>query len=223
MLIENLSELIYKFYQNGKPKANQERYSKKDILQMVRTAAAANFRQQYLSSTKVTQGRRVVSSGEEPDYYFLSPLLSIKRFPLPETDERGKRRIDMTGYDLFRLPKNAHFTNVHFVGEGCVNEDAGEITQVSPGEENFYINNPDLSFFKFYVVKGRGIDTYNVPPCIKELDIETTYDVEGVDISSDIAFDIANQLLSTVLKIFDGTQETKIILKEALEKTEPIK
>jgi len=194
MKIKTLSEIIYKFYSEGRPKATATTFNERDIAQMVRLNFAELIRQQYYASKKMDEYNR-------PDYSFISPILSIKRFELPEPNDRSMRRADMGAYDLLRLPKNEHFTNVYFVGEGCVNDDAGEITQVEPGEENFYINNPDLSFFKFYVVKGRGINTYNVPACIKSLDIETTYSDDEIDIDMAMGYEIASAMLGLMLKI----------------------
>lgn len=194
MKIKNLSEVIFKFYSEGRPKATAVTFNERDIAQMVKLNFGELCRFKYYESKKLDEYNR-------PDYSFTSPLLSIKRFELSDPNDRGMRRADMGTFDLYRLPKNEHFTNVYFVGDGCVNDDAGEITQVETGEENFYINNPDLSFFKFYVVKGRGINTYNVDPCIKSLDIETTYDSDDIDISMDLAYEIASAMLGLMLKI----------------------
>jgi len=195
MIIKDIRELCWRWYQNGKPQANNQQLLKADIGQKVKLLFADAMRQRYYESMAADQFRK-------PDYSFVSPILSVKRFALGEPDFKGKRRADMGAFDLYRLPKNSHFTNVYPVADGCGNQEVGEITQVSPGEENFYIGNPDLSGFQFYVVKGRGIDTFNVPPCIKGLDIECTYDVgDETDIDMRIASQIIDQILNVALGI----------------------
>jgi hypothetical protein len=151
------------------------------------------MRQKYIESKKL-------DGYGNPDYSFISPLLDIKRFTLSDPTITGMRRASMTKFDLFRLPENAHFTNVYPVGEACGSNDIGEVTQVSPGEENFYLT-PDFSNYLFFVVKGRGINTYNIPPCIKEVDIETTYQSDDIDVSLDLAYEVVMQVLGNSLKV----------------------
>ena len=194
MKLKDFSELIWRLYQNGRPLANNQKLTRVDIAQKVKTLLAAAFRQYWYESKQLDEYR-------QPDYSFYSPVLSVKRFVLPDADIIGKRRADMGEFDLYRLPKNNHFTNIYPYAEGCGNQQVGEITQVAPGEENFYINNPDLSEEMFFVVKGRGIDTYNVPPCIKALDIETTYDGDDIDVDMQIGGKIADQILEVSLGI----------------------
>lgn len=196
MILKSLSELIWRFYQNGKAKANNQHLLKQDISQKIKLLFADAMRQRYFESMKADEFN-------QPDYAFVSPILAVKRFPLSDPDIKGKRRADMGAFDLYRLPKNSHFTNVYpYADKGCGNTEVGEITQVVPGEENFYIGNPDLSEYQFYVVKGRGIDTYNLPPCITGLDIETTYDVgDTTDIDMSIASQIVDQVLGVALGI----------------------
>lgn len=195
MLLKQAAEVIWNFYERSRPKSTNQSYSKEDIQQMCSLAAGNLFRQQYYSSKKQDEYGR-------PDYSFLSPLLSIQRFTLTEADIRGMRRADMGAFDLYRLPKNSHFTNLYLVSEGCGGDDniEGTIPQVKPGEENFYIK-PKFQFFKFYVVKGRGVNTYNFPPCVTAIDIETTFDNDNIDISFDIAYEVSIQVLGTTLRV----------------------
>lgn len=195
MTLKNLQEVVWRFYQNGKPQANNQMLLKADIGQKIKLLFADAMRQRYYESMKT-------DIFNQPDYAFVSPILSVQRFKLGEPEYNGKRRADMGAFDLYRLPKNSHFTNVYPVAEGCGNDEVGEITQVAPGEENFYIGDSDLSSLKFFVVKGRGIDTYNIPPCITGLDIETTYDVgNDIDIDMSIASQIIDQILNVALGI----------------------
>jgi hypothetical protein len=191
MILKQLGEVIWSFYNEGRASATNQTLKKADMLQYARTAYGNIMRQIYYAGKKMNDGN---------EYYFLSPALDIKNFVLSDANGVGMRRADMSAFDLYRLPKNDHITNVYPVGQGCGTEDIGEITQVQPGEENFYLG-PEFSDFMFYVVKGRGINTYHVPPCIKNVDIEAPYDNDNVDVSLDIAFDVANQVLGVALRI----------------------
>ncbi len=224
MILKQLSEIVFKYYQGGKVSTDKqaENYSQQDILQLCKSAAANYFRQQYVSSTIVVQGKRISVANLDPDYYFSSPLLSIKRFVLPDSDVNGLRRADMNGFDLFRLPKNAHFTNMYLVNNKCDGQDIGSITQVQNGEEKFYLK-PKFRSFQFYSVVGTGINTYNVPHCIKFIDIETTYESEDSEITLDACYEVANEVLGLILKIKSTTGDFEKELKEQLKKQEDIK
>lgn len=194
MKLKTLRELVWRLYSNGKTQANNQNLTKADIEQKVKLLFADAIRQRYYESKKLDEFGR-------PDYAFTSPILQIKRFSVSDESQQKFRRCDMGDFDLYRMPSNSHFTNIYPVGN-CGTDEVGEITQVSPGEENFYINDPDLKEFKFFVVKGRGINVYNLPLCVKSLDIETTYDVtDDVDIDMSIASAIVDQILNVALAI----------------------
>ncbi len=135
-----------------------------------------------------------------PDYSFVSPLLEVKRFNLTDNEDRRLKRCDMKLFEMYRLPGNSHITNIYPVGD-CGSDGFIEITQVSPGEENFYINDPDFSDVSFYVIKGSGVDVYNLPDCVKKLDIEATYDGDDIDVESSMASVIMDQILEVSLGI----------------------
>lgn len=193
MKIKQVSEICWKFFYDGRPKATAQTLSKADFLQMCQLALADQMRTEFIKSKSTDQFN-------EPDYSFTSPILDTKRFSLSEPNVVGMRRADMCNIDLYRLPKNAHFTNVYPVGADCNGVALGEVTQVSPGEEKFYFA-PDFSSFLFFVVKGRGLNTYNLPPCVKEIDVEATYNTDDIDISMDMAYDVVMAVLGTSVKV----------------------
>lgn len=193
MKLGALSELIWNLYAEGRQKSTAQTFSQADVREFAKTAFSRMMRQAYVSGKKMGMG---------DEYYFYSPILSIKRFKVGEADSKGMRRVDMGDIDLYRLPQNSHFSNVYPVG--CGGTEGFETTQVSPAEENFYIGNPDFSSFRFYKVFGNGINTYNYPPCVTNVDIETTYDMgEETEISLDFCYDVANLTLSRMLGIPD--------------------
>jgi len=195
MKLIQLSELIWRLYQDGRAYSNNQNILKTDIKQKCKTMFADGMRQRYYESKKMDEFG-------QPDYSFVSPILTIKRFEISTEETHGYRRCDMCGVDLYRLPKNTHFTNLYLVGEGCKSSaDLGSPTQISPAEENFYKDDPDFSNIKFYCVKGAGLNLYNIPPCIKSVDIETTYDDDDIEIDSSIASLIIDQILNVSLGI----------------------
>lgn len=191
MIISQLAEVIWRFYNDGRVSSTGVTITEADILQMVKMNYSNMQRLLYYESKKVNDG---------DEYYFYSGILSVKRFPLSEANMKGMRRADMSGVETYRLPKNSHITNVYPVG--CSeNEGDFEATQVAPGEENFYAGDPDMSFFRFFVLKGQGVNTYNLPPCVKSIDVEATFDDPKMDVPLDICFNIANQILGLTLRI----------------------
>lgn len=193
MRIKQVAEICWTFFYDGRPKATAQTLSQEDFKQMCLLAFANNTRATYYKSKQLDQFN-------EPDYSFISPILDTRRFTLTEANIIGMRRADMCDTDLFRLPKNAHFTNVYPVGADCNGIALGEVTQVCAGEENFYLS-PDFTSFLFYVVKGRGLNTYNLPPCVKEVDVESTYNADDIDISMDLAYDVIMAVLGTSIKV----------------------
>ncbi len=221
MILRTIAEVNWRFYQEGRARATQQTYTKKDISQMGRMAFAEMIHQNYLRDLKLKQ---------TPDYYMISPILSIQSFPLSDIDGGNMRRIDMSKFDLYRLPKDAHISNIYLLGGGCTEDDmVSEVPLVRPSEENFYRLDADLSDFVFGVVKGRGINIYNAPSCVERVDVESTYDSDEIDVSLDFAYQISTQVLGIMLKIpgfmntrTDNTYENakSAALKRALQQQE---
>ena len=193
MKLKSVVDIVWYFYYDGRAKATAQTLDKLDFKQACLLAFADLMRAMFIKS-------KAADEFNEPDYSFVSPLLTIKRFPLGDANIVGLRRADMCDVDLIRLPHGAHLTNVYPVGTDCGGQQVGEITQVEPGEENFYLT-PDFSNFQFFVVKGRGLNTYHVPPCIKHLDIETTYTGDDMDVSLDMAYEVVMAVLATGIKV----------------------
>lgn len=193
MLLGDLSEINWNFYNDGRPKATNRTFDKADVRQYLRLAISDIFRFRYYENKKLNEGN---------DFYFIAPLLAIQNFVLGTPNEVGLRIADMSQFDLFRLPHDMHITNIYPVG--CGGAESASISLVEPGEEYFYTK-PAYKFFKFGVVKGRNINTYHLPPCAKSIDVEAAYDGEGIDpdIPMDVAFEASNQVLGKMLGMPD--------------------
>jgi len=191
MLLSTLSEINWQFYASGRQRATTRDFSQKDVHEFLKLAVAEVFRIYYNASRRNKDGNA---------FYFISPLLSILPFKLGEANLIGMRRADMTGFDMFRMPHDAHIVSMYPIG--C--NDGGDyksIDLVEAGEEYFYAGKAEYSFFKFAVVKGTGLNTYNLPPCVTKLDVESSFDAPGIDpdISRDVAFDASNLVLGKML------------------------
>lgn len=193
MTLKGVTDIVWSFYYDGRGKATAQTLDKADFKQACLLAFADLMRLMFVKSKSSDRFN-------EPDYSFVSPLLTVKRFELGEPNVVGMRRADMCDEDVLRLPHGAHFTNVYPVGTDCGGQPITEITQVEPGEENFYLT-PDFSGYQFFVVKGRGINTYHIPPCVKHLDIETTYTSDKMDISLDMAYEVVMAVLAVGIKV----------------------
>lgn len=197
MLQSVLSDLIYQIYNSGRPKSSNRNYDERDVLLFSKVSLGNVLRVRYYEGIK---------NGGGQDLYFLSPLLSIQEFPLNDADIMGVRRADMSAFDMYRAPHNSNIVNIYPKGCDTVSK---AISLVEPGEEYFYTDGK-FSAFKFGVVKGRGINTYHLPPCVKALVVEATFDGEDkdgnpidVDIPHDIAYDVSNQVLNRLIGIPD--------------------
>ena len=199
MLLSELSETIWQVYQEGRAKATVRSFAQRDVQQYTKLAVAEVFRILYYNSKRNRDGNA---------FYFISPLLSIQPFKLSDANLIGMRRADMTGFDMFRMPHDAHIVSMYPVG--C--NDGGDyksISLVEAGEEYFYAGNGQYSFFKFGVVKGAGINTYNLPTCVTGLDVEASFDAPNLDpdISMDVAFDASSLVLGKMLGLPEYTNK----------------
>jgi hypothetical protein len=189
MILKEVSEVVYFFYERGRALATAKTYDKEDISMFVRMGVSNKMVQNFYATKKLNEG---------DEYYITSALLSVQRFELSAPDSRGMRRADMSKFDVYRLPKNAHVVNAYPVG--CGGTESKSITIVAVGEEYFY-QKPKFDSFKFGVPKGRGINTYHLPPCAKFLDVESTFDSDFVDVSLDVAYEVAREVLGVMLGV----------------------
>lgn len=199
MLLSILGETVWQIYNEGRPKATVRSFAQQDVQQYIKLAVAEVMRILYYNSRRNKDGNA---------FYFISPLLAIQKFPLPEANLIGMRRADMIGIDMFRMPHDAHIVSMYPVG--C--NDGGDyksISLVEAGEEYFYAGNPKFKSFKFGVVKGGGINTYNLNPCVTSLDVEASFESDmDPDISMDVAFDASSLVLGKMLGLPEYTNKS---------------
>lgn len=199
MLLSVLSETVWQIYAEGRQKATTRSFSQKDVQQYIKLSVAEVFRILYYNSKRNKDGNA---------FYFISPLLSIQPFTLSDPNLIGMRRADMSAFDLFRMPHDAHIVSMYPVG--C--NDGGDyksISLVEAGEEYFYAGKAKFKSFKFGVLKGRAVDTYNLPPCVKYLDVESSFDAPDLDpdISMDVAFDASSLVLGKMIGMPEFTNK----------------
>lgn len=188
MQLNQVSEVVWVFYQSGVVSATAQKLKEADIDQMVKMSYGVILRSRYYEAP--TEERMDLIGGS----------LDIKKYDLSDPNMQGMRRAIIED-EVIRMPKSADVVNLYPVAEGHCGDSLNlEVTQVSPGEENFYLT-PDFNNFFFFVQKGKGINTYHLPPCIKAVEIERIYANKEVDIPLDMAFDIALSVLGVSLKI----------------------
>lgn len=200
MLLSILSETVWQIYGEGRQKATTRSFSQQDVQQYVKLAVAEVFRILYYNSKRNRDGNA---------FYFISPVLAIQSFQLSDPNLIGMRRADMIGFDMFRMPHDAHIVSMYPIG--C--NDGGDfksISLVDAGEEYFYAGNPKFKSFKFGVVKGGGINTYNLSPCVKTLDVEAAFESTNLDpdIAMDVAFDASSLVLGKMLGLPEYTNKS---------------
>ncbi len=191
MILKQLGEVIFKYTNSGRPSATAQTFSQRDIEQFSKMALGNILRQRYFENK---------ASGDNGSLDMIAGSLDIKEYELSEANMVGMRRAVIKD-EVVRMPRNSDVTNVYPLATGDCEASAGEsITQVQPGEENFYIG-PDFSFFQFFVQKGKGLNTYNLPSCIKAIQVERIYVSDDLDISLDVAYEIAMSVLGVTLRI----------------------
>lgn len=191
MELKQLSEVIYKFTNSGRPSATSRTVSEKDIEQFAKMAFGNILRQRYFDDKKMNDGGNLDMIGGS---------LDIKEYELTDPNMQGMRRAVIKD-EVVRMPRSIDVTNIYPIASGdCDGSTGDSITLVQPGEENFYLT-PEFEFFQFAVQKGKGINTYHLPPCINKIQVERIYVSDGLDISLDIAFEISLSVLGVTLKI----------------------
>lgn len=191
MKLSQLSEIGWQFYEGGRPSAANQTLEQDDFQQMVYLESAYQLKLRFYESRK---------SGEGEKTDFIAGMLSSKQYDLSDATYQGKRSATYKD-EIMRLPKNSDVTNVYMVASNCTETVNGQLTQVQPGEENFYIGDSDLKFYKFFVQKGDRIDTYNVPPCVDKIEVERIYLTDELDIPLDIAYEVITTVLGVTLKV----------------------
>lgn len=191
MKINSVAEVIWRFINNGRPSATAQTLSQQDILQYALFAFGNLMRRRFYEEAQAEEG--------DP-YSFFSGDLLTKEFELQEEDCRGYRFADMSKSNVFVLPRNAHIRNVYAIGDKSCSCGNQEISQVIPGEESFYTD-AEYEDFQFFVVRGGGLMTRNLPACAKKVSVDSIYQDKDMDVSYDLAFEIANAVLGVSLKV----------------------
>ena len=191
MNLEMLSEVVWNYYDGGRPTATNQTLEQDDIRAMVTMQLAEQLKMRFYESRKDVDGDKTV---------FIAGLLSTKRYDLGDSDAKGKR-VAICKDEVIRLPKGYDKTSVYMVSDGCTGLTDGMLPPVQPGEENFYINDQNMKSFKFHVEKKEKIETFNVPPCVKKIEVERIFATDDLDVPADVAYDVATQVLGISLKV----------------------
>lgn len=193
MILQQISEIVWQWYNEGRQSAANQKLSQRDIEQYCIMAIGDVLRKRYYENK---------SAGNEDITDFISTSLESKEYPLSSPTMNGMRKAVVTD-NVIRLPRSQDVVNILPIADGNCQESISEsITLVQPGEENFY-QGADFSGFQYAVLKGKNINTYNLPNCVKAILVERMYLDENTDFSTDVAFEAATFVLGTALKIKD--------------------
>ncbi len=193
MNVDQLAEVCWQLYDSGRPSATNQTLEEDDFIEMVYMETAFQLKMRYYQSRKDGEG-------EKTD--FIAGMLSTRDYDLTDANYQGRRSTIVTGKEeVMRLPRNSDIPNVNMISDGCGYIVNGQLTQVQPGEENFYIGDNNLKDFLFFVQKGDHIDTYNVPVCVNKVQVERIFTNDQLDIPLDIAYEVATNILGVTLKV----------------------
>jgi len=185
----HIAALLQEMYDGGRIKATNITLEHRDMLEYVKLGYANVMRNMWLTLNK---------GNTTDEYYFFTGILTPREFDV--TGEKNPRVVDMTGVSLIRMPQNNHLFEVLPVAEqDCI--DGGEpIPMVQPAEAKFY-KGADYTGVQFFEPKGSKLYIYNLPSCIKKVEVTTLYDDEEAEIPADIGFDIIKAVLRDVLGV----------------------
>lgn len=185
----NIAEVIQSIYYNGRPKLDKK-LDRRDFLQLVNMANGTIIRKLYYEERQAGQVQ-----------WFFSPETNTKDFELSDADQRGRRSFEIKGKKkgeefegVMRMPKGIGVLDLR-------DADSGErISRIATGSAWMYMGRA-YEGKMFYEQKGIKIITYNVPSCIKKVEMDGMFNLTDMDIPYDIAFDICNSVLGLTLKV----------------------
>jgi len=189
MRLDDLANIIWSAYNNGNPKSTSQLISQQKIVQFCKLGYANVMRELYM---------RYQNKNNDNENYFFSANLFRKKFPLGEPTASGRRRVEFGKYYTIPLPENKDIFNVEGIGSCDTSTIFSTITQVQPAEERFYLT-PEFKGLSFFSKRGNGIDAYNFPLCINEVEVEGLWDSDELQVPNDIAFDIVKSVLALLL------------------------
>jgi len=189
MKLKQVSEVIWQIYNKGRAKATAQTYNKNDIKQLVTMGVGQKMRARYIEGKKLDVRN---------DYYYYTGDLDSKPYDLGEANMIGMRRIEIPD-DIIKLPNNMDIVNVYPVGSCKGTDGSKQITQVAPGEENFYLTAAFEDFW-FFREKGKGLNFYHIPPCVKQIEVERVYVNDNLDVSLDLCYDVGTEILGIIFK-----------------------
>lgn len=188
MTLEKLSYLLESFFYNGVVKSDSRQLNRFDLLEYAKIAYATVMRNLWF------QLKKTANSNET---YFLTGSLARKEFELKSVG--NKKSIDLSKTPVIYLPENKHIFSINPINEAECS--IGIITLVQPAESRFYKDDADFSTFAFCEPIGNYIDFYNLPECVKKIELEAVFDDIKAEIPNDIAADIVKYMLKDMLAI----------------------
>lgn len=181
-----IAEVILNIYYAGRVKADKKLVIE-DFEQLVKMANATIMRKIYFELKALNE-----------EFFYFGFQLQQKTFKLPPKDNRGRRVLKFEeNQGVMRLPKGLGIFDIYPVSD---DETIGnKIYPVEPGTNTLFTG-PDFDDIMKFENRGSKVTFYNVPDCVKEVEIDGIHNEEDLEVPLDSAIDIINIVLATTLK-----------------------
>lgn len=208
MKLSTLSEVIWRFYQEGRPNVKDRTFGKRDVTQYLKLAVANILRKTYYDS-------KSRDDWKEADQSLISDLLTTIELEVGDADGNGVRKIDISGLEFYRFPNNSQLSNVVPLNNKCEGQQLKPSTLVKPGEHYFYTGTK-FQYFLHHELNNKTILCYNWPSCVAKANVVSTIVTEDMIILLDVGYEAGTGVLNMMLGIKD--KYDPVVLRKQLEK-----
>lgn len=212
MKLGALTEIVLSMYHRGLIKSSTRELSSEIIQGYLRTAYGA-----VIKATQDAKDR----SGDKDASYAISGAVKTEKVLLKK--EGDKSYFDLSAFGVMRMDKGMDIVSFEQPPkyDSCLGGNVLTITQVSPYEVRFYLSDKTSYFF---VRNDDGGVIYNLPDCLKELNISFVDGSSNADIPEDICLNICKIAFPDIfgvkkfnkVKIDDNSNDLEHELKQRI-------
>ena len=180
MTLGTLTEIVQNLYLRGVVKSTNVELTNEVIQAYLRTAYGAVI--QSIADKKQRQG--------DSDYsYTISGAVKTETITLEKSG--NKSTFNLSEFNVMKLDKGMDIVSFEQPAkyDSCVGGNVLTITPVTPFEVKFYLVNESKSEY-FYVRTGLGGTIYNLPDCLKELNISFVDADAEADLPEDVCINM---------------------------------
>lgn len=180
MNLAGLTEITLSMYHNGTIKSTNQQLTKGIIAGYLRTAYGVVIQQMMDKKER---------KGETDSSYVISGAVQTEKITLEKIGIKSVA--DLSSFDVMRLDKGMDIISFEQPAkyDSCIGGVMQPITYVSPFELRFYLG-ADFKDQFFYVRTRDGVDIYNLPDCLKDLNISFVDGSGKADIPEDVGLNM---------------------------------